>query len=232
MAWALPVSIALHAAFLGGLVLLFGSASLGVRVDPGKASTDQPGPVFLADEPARPRQNEKPKSAEFAPELHEISPAPELASEWLAAGEIEILQVRLASRSSVAASSLDGPDTQSIQTPPSAAIATSPAQAESATGPVPRPGNPAPVYPDECRRRRQEGTVTLRFMVSSSGDVHSVWVESGTGYSGLDKAALVAAERWRFTPALAAGRAVDSEVVVPVRFTLKSARQTESAAPR
>jgi protein TonB len=45
-------------------------------------------------------------------------------------------------------------------------------------------------YPEEARRRSQEGDVTVRFTVAADGRVSGVNVTSGSGFSALDAAAL------------------------------------------
>ena len=46
------------------------------------------------------------------------------------------------------------------------------------------------VYPDEARRRDEEGAVTLRFTVDRAGQVLNVEVVRGSGWQTLDSAAL------------------------------------------
>ena len=67
----------------------------------------------------------------------------------------------------------------------------------------PRPvaGNPKPVYPRLAIRRQLEGTVILTIDVLPSGKVANISVETGSGFSLLDQAAIKAVSQWRFTPA-------------------------------
>ena len=67
----------------------------------------------------------------------------------------------------------------------------------------PRPvaGNPKPVYPRLAIRRQLEGTVILTIDVLPSGKVTNISVETGSGFSLLDQAAIKAVSQWRFTPA-------------------------------
>ena len=80
--------------------------------------------------------------------------------------------------------------------------------------------NPAPGYPDAARRQRQEGTVSLRVLVSASGEASQVVLAGSSGVSSLDQAALRAVRRWRFKPARQNGQPIRAWVRVPVRFKL------------
>jgi len=79
---------------------------------------------------------------------------------------------------------------------------------------------PPPRYPEEARRAAREGTAVLRLRVRADGTVGEVLVERSAGDPALDAAAVEAARAWRFVPATRAGRAVESWVIVPVRFVL------------
>ncbi len=88
--------------------------------------------------------------------------------------------------------------------------------------------SPAPAYPVRARRRGEQGTVMLRVLVGSDGAVLRAEVAQSSGYQRLDDAALEAVrKRWRFVAARRGGQAVQSWVLVPIRFTLTEA----SAAP-
>ena len=78
--------------------------------------------------------------------------------------------------------------------------------------------NSAPIYPRELR---VEGRVVVRVRVGVDGRVLSASVRQTSRYPAFDEAALTAIRRWRFHPARRAGRAVESEVNVPVRFRLE-----------
>lgn len=80
--------------------------------------------------------------------------------------------------------------------------------------------NPAPDYPDEARRLRQEGVVLLRVQVSAKGRVDGVEIERSSGSPSLDQAAMRAVLRWEFEPARRGDAPVASTVTVPVRFRL------------
>jgi TonB family protein len=78
---------------------------------------------------------------------------------------------------------------------------------------------PTPEYTDEARSARIEGTVSLELEFTAAGDVRVLRVVRGLGH-GLDEAAQRAARRIRFSPAQAAGRAVDSRATVHITFRL------------
>lgn len=75
-------------------------------------------------------------------------------------------------------------------------------------------------YPDEARRRGEEGRVVIRFTVNRDGRVLDVALVSSSGSELLDEAAR-AMFRARL-PAFPAGMAQDQiTVTVPIRFTLE-----------
>ncbi len=81
--------------------------------------------------------------------------------------------------------------------------------------------NPPPIYPAIARRREQQGTVTVRVLVGADGSVERAEVADSSGFDTLDDAALeTVRSRWRFVPARHGGIAVESWVLVPIRFTL------------
>lgn len=83
--------------------------------------------------------------------------------------------------------------------------------------------NPPPSYPLAARRKGDEGTVTLRVLVTQDGVPGNVVIDRSSGSTALDAAALAAVRAWRFVPAREAGRAVDAWVLVPIVFRLQDA---------
>ncbi len=77
-----------------------------------------------------------------------------------------------------------------------------------------------PVYPRGCRLRREEGVVTVSIAVTAEGRVESVQVVQSSGFRELDEAAVAAARRAAFAPAVREGRAVSGTVQVPIVFRL------------
>jgi len=80
--------------------------------------------------------------------------------------------------------------------------------------------NPAPEYPPLARRKGEQGRVLLQVLVSETGKAEKVKIETGSGYSSLDQAALEAVRKWSFIPAKKGSRPVSAYVIVPVRFSL------------
>ncbi len=95
------------------------------------------------------------------------------------------------------------------------------AQAETgpATTPVEITFKPNPVYTQEARDLKLEGEVLLEVSFSANGMLHVNRVVRGLGH-GLDEAAIAAANKIRFKPALRYGQPVDSTAVVHVLFQL------------
>jgi TonB family protein len=78
---------------------------------------------------------------------------------------------------------------------------------------------PTPVYTDEARSLKLEGEVLLEVMFGANGTLHVNRVVRGLGH-GLDEAAIAAANKMRFKPALRGGQPVDSTAVVHVVFQM------------
>jgi len=78
---------------------------------------------------------------------------------------------------------------------------------------------PNPAYTDEARQLKLEGEVLLEVMFAANGQLHVNRVVRGLGH-GLDEAAIAAANKMRFKPALRNGQPVDSTAVVHVVFQL------------
>jgi protein TonB len=78
--------------------------------------------------------------------------------------------------------------------------------------------NPAPAYPAQSRRLKEEGTVLLLVRVSVEGTPLSVEVRNSSGFERLDEAGLQAVRQWRFVPAKRGGENVAASVLVPIQF--------------
>lgn len=94
-----------------------------------------------------------------------------------------------------------------------------PVDAGPATTPVEITFKPNPIYTDEARNLKLEGEVLLEVSFSATGSLHVNRVVRGLGH-GLDEAAIAAANKIRFKPALRSGQPVDSTAVVHVTFQL------------
>lgn len=80
--------------------------------------------------------------------------------------------------------------------------------------------NPAPPYPPLSRRLHEQGRVLLRVRVSADGEAREVRIESSSGSERLDRAALDAVRRWRFSPARRGSEPVEGMALVPIDFAL------------
>ena len=81
--------------------------------------------------------------------------------------------------------------------------------------------NPTPNYPSISRRLGEQGLVLLRVQVTVDGTAGSVELQTGSGSSRLDQAALEAVKKWQFVPAKRGEQSVSASVVVPVRFSIE-----------
>jgi protein TonB len=75
-----------------------------------------------------------------------------------------------------------------------------------------------PQYPKKARKKRIEGQVLLKILISPKGDVRDIAVESGDPL--LASAAINAVKQWKYRPYLMRGRPVELESYVRLNFTL------------
>ena len=68
-------------------------------------------------------------------------------------------------------------------------------------------------------RRGIGGTVRVQATVAPNGSVERMDVAQSSGDRFLDRAAMEAVRRWRFTPAMRDGEPVSATVVIPVDFS-------------
>ena len=81
-----------------------------------------------------------------------------------------------------------------------------------------------PPYPAAARRLGEEGLVIVHVRIGRDGRVLAATLARSSGYPRLDAAALAhALASWRFTPALAAGVAVEATRDIKVDFRLAGA---------
>lgn len=79
--------------------------------------------------------------------------------------------------------------------------------------------NPSPQYPDLARSAGIEGTVYVKMWVAKDGTVKTAEVVKSSSEI-FDQAALDAAKKWLFTPAIMNSRPVSVFVTVPFKFRL------------
>src|SRR5262245_16094327 len=80
-----------------------------------------------------------------------------------------------------------------------------------------RTSGPVPGYPETARDRGLEGTSTVEWWVSETGEVINAAIVESAG-AVLDGALLAAAERWRFKPATLRGVPVSVRILVQHHF--------------
>ncbi|MBI4576243.1 MAG: energy transducer TonB [Planctomycetes bacterium] len=102
--------------------------------------------------------------------------------------------------------------------------ATSPpsrAASPGAAAPARSLGRVEPIYPAACVRHGHEGVCRLEVRVGADGRALGVRVMGSAGCEGLDRSALEAARSARYQSASRDGRAVESTLVLAVRFVLR-----------
>lgn len=79
----------------------------------------------------------------------------------------------------------------------------------------------SPQYPFLAKRNNIEGSVTLRFIVDSEGNVVEPEVSKSEPEGVFDEAALEAISKYKFKPAVKNGKNVDCIVNAPMKFELR-----------
>jgi len=82
--------------------------------------------------------------------------------------------------------------------------------------------NTPPVYPGLARKRGQEGTVFLQVLVNREGRVDDLEIETSSGFTLLDRAAVSSVKKWSFEPGRRGEERIPMWVRVPVTFKLKN----------
>jgi protein TonB len=81
--------------------------------------------------------------------------------------------------------------------------------------------NAAPAYPEQARARGEQGVVALELVIGTDGRVIAVQVLRSSGSPILDGAARRAALDWRFRPATQDGQPVPAQARTTVQFRLE-----------
>jgi TonB family protein len=76
-----------------------------------------------------------------------------------------------------------------------------------------------PIYPAEAKQRRIQGTVVIIAGIDESGNIREPYVIRSAGPL-LDKSALDAVRRWKYSSVMVNGVAVEAEVTISVVYTL------------
>ena len=77
---------------------------------------------------------------------------------------------------------------------------------------------PKAVYPVVAQAKGEEGSVTVLADLDATGAVRGVSIAVSSGIEVLDDAALEAARKWRFSPALDDDKAIESQIRIPFHF--------------
>lgn len=81
---------------------------------------------------------------------------------------------------------------------------------------------PAPRYPPQSRRLREQGLVVLRVMIDEKGQACHIEVETSSGHARLDHAAKEAVARAEFRPYVEDGEPRRALVLIPIEFSLNN----------
>jgi periplasmic protein TonB len=84
------------------------------------------------------------------------------------------------------------------------------------------PAHPARVdwqlYPEESKRRGEQGTCKVNLTVGTDGGVHAAELRVSTGFPRLDQACLLAYRGARFLPATQNGKKIVSTIDLPITW--------------
>ena len=83
------------------------------------------------------------------------------------------------------------------------------------------PERSAPAYPSQSRYNKEMGVVVLRVELSETGYVTVATVQSSSGYTRLDEAALAAVRAWHCIPPTRNGQPVRAIALQPFNFILQ-----------
>ncbi|WDE10024.1 energy transducer TonB [Thalassomonas haliotis] len=116
-------------------------------------------------------------------------------------------------------------DTQSVSTPaPTAKVK----QIATITDAVAQHRG-APRYPADEARSGREGWAVLSYVIETDGSVSNILVEESSGRRSFDRAAVKAAKKWRYQPAIENGKPVQQcHNRVKIDFSIKGANSSVS----
>jgi len=81
---------------------------------------------------------------------------------------------------------------------------------------------PKLTYPEEARRNRERGSVSVGLIVPPTGCARVGFVLGSSGFERLDRAAVSYAMSLRLLPAEAGGISIEALAVMPIHFALQS----------
>ena len=105
-------------------------------------------------------------------------------------------------------------------TPEPVATTTDAIQTESGNSQAQIIERSQPDYPIEAVRANEEGEVRLQIALDAQGNIDDVRIVQSSHSRALDKAAMDAARKWKFRPAMHDGQPAAATIEVPVQFHL------------
>ena len=87
------------------------------------------------------------------------------------------------------------------------------------------------IYPSISKRIGEWGIVFLRVLITTQGDVGEIEILTSSGYPRLDQSAVEAIKKWKFTPTMKDGKAINEWYVQPYSFRLSTERKTLRSSP-
>ncbi len=81
--------------------------------------------------------------------------------------------------------------------------------------------NHPPKYPLPSQRKREQGDVQVKFVVTSTGNTDKHEIISSSGFKKLDEATIDAIKLWKFSPAVLDGKSLDCWATQNFNFRLR-----------
>lgn len=203
---ALGVVIVLHVMLLAAALTYRIAVQPPAKVEPLQVQTLDLAPPPAPDEPDQPKREPPPVNAP-PPRLPLAPPAP-----MPVAITPEDLPAAALSPAAIAPPRVE-PAPPAPRPPAPAQVSAGDLSSTMLEGAPPR-------YPMESRRKREQGTVTLLLLLGTDGRVAEIRVSRSSGHPRLDEAALSAVRRWRWSPTLRGGVAVQVRGTVEIPFVL------------
>ncbi len=165
--------------------------------------------------PSIPASDDSLDTTSLAPRVSEVKPAAATAIQTTQKSSVQAATAAAAASPSTPSPANDG----DAPGRPGGSLSARPGVGEIRARPDYR-HNPEPDYPLSARRRRQEGLVVLRVIVTTKGRASRVELKQSSGFVILDEAAVRAVAEWEFEPARIGESPLESEIEVPVRFKI------------
>jgi len=164
--------------------------------------------------PPKPRVETRPPET---PQERPVSRPPEASEPFFPEPQVEISTLVTPPRTETVEEKPPPPPSA-----PAAPVVAAPAPRQARVDAPPKPRRTIkPVYPEEARKRGEEGDATVELVVGADGHVTEARIVASTGFAALDEAALKAVRAARFTPARAGGKTVSATARLTLRFRLR-----------